>query len=64
MTQTFAGPPLSPDEESGLRRSQLVTALAETEQSARVIEQKIAGMQQVLNDRRTEIAQMRAELED
>lgn len=63
MTQVSTGPGLSPEEESDLRRAQREVELAEAEKSAAVIEQKIAGMQQTLDDRRTEIAQLRGELE-
>jgi len=63
VTQAFAGPPLSPEEESDLQRTQREVALAEAENAVEVIEQKIAGMQQTLESRRDEVAQLRAELE-
>lgn len=63
MTQAFAGPPLSPEEESELQRAQHEVALAEAEKAVEVIEKKIAGMQQTLEARRHEAAQLRGELE-
>lgn len=64
MAHVAAGPPLSADQESDLRREQRATALAEAEKSAEVIEEKIASMQETLLHRRDEIARLRAELED
>lgn len=63
MTQAFAGPPLSPEAESDLQRAQREVVLAEAEKAVEVIEEKIAGMQQTLQTRRDEAAQLRAELE-
>lgn len=63
MTQAFAGPPLSPEGEADLQRTQREVALAEAEKAAEAIEEKIAGMQQTLQTRRDEAAQLRAELE-
>jgi len=62
VTQVSIGPGLSPEEESDLQRAQRMVGLVEAEKSADVIEQKIAGMQQTLDDRRAEIARLRAEL--
>lgn len=62
MTQVSIGPGLSPEEESDLRRAQRIAELAEADRSADVIEQKIVGMRQTLDDRRAEIARLRAEL--
>lgn len=64
MTQVAIGPPLSPGQESDLRSAQLQVELAEAERAAEAIEQKIAGMQRALDDRRAEIAHLRNELED
>lgn len=63
MTQVQAGPKLSPEQESDLRREQRETDLAEAVLAAEVIEQKIAGMQQTVADRRDEITRLRAETE-
>lgn len=63
MTQVSTGPGLSPEEESDLRRTQREVELAEAEKAVEIIEQKIAGMQQSLDDRRDEVARLRAELE-
>jgi hypothetical protein len=63
MTQAVVGPPLSPEEESDLQCVQRKVALAEAEKAVEAIEEKIAGMQQTLETRRDEAAQLRAELE-
>jgi hypothetical protein len=63
VTQAFAGPPLSPEQESDLQRAQREVALTEAEKAVDVIEQKIAGMQESLQARRDEVARLRGELE-
>lgn len=64
MTSVSTGSKLSPEQETDLQRDQRRTALAEAEQAVEVIEEKIAGMQETLQARRDEAAQLRAELED
>lgn len=63
MAQVSTGPKLTPEQETDLQREQRQVALAEAEQAAEVIEDKIAGMQQTLDARRDEVARLRDELE-
>lgn len=55
------GPELSPEQEAEHRQQLADTYADEAEQAVEVIEEKLAGMQQTLKDKKAEAKRLRAE---